>query len=134
MADHLRRLSTVLCVLALSSAAGCGDDDGPGGVVIPADSGYSCVDEDNDGFTVGEGCFNLDCDDGNPDITDQCRECLDEPIQEGCACEPQEGLQCVPDPMPHPEGLLVCREGTRFCRDGLWTACEPLGEYVLVRN
>lgn len=131
MADH-SRLSTILCAVALFSVAGCGDDDGPGGGYVPVDSGYSCVDEDNDGY--GDGCAAMDCDDSNPDITNQCRMCLDNPIREGCPCEPQEGMECVPEPIPHPEGLLVCREGTRFCRDAVWTACEPLGEYVLVRN
>jgi hypothetical protein len=53
---------------------------------------------------------------------------------EGCPCKPQPGLPCVPEPIPHPEGLLVCREGIRYCRDGFLTACEPLGEYVLIRN
>ncbi len=134
MADHFRRFSTVLCALALISVAACGDDDGAGGSYVQPDSGYSCVDEDMDGYGLGDSCFSIDCDDSNPDITSECRECLDSPNKEGCPCEPQEGMECVPDPIPHPEGLLVCREGTRFCRDGVWTGCEPLGEYVLIPN
>lgn len=132
MEHTLSRISTLLFALALVSAAGCAGEEGPKPGVV-SDASYACTDEDMDGFGVG--CLSgEDCDDTDSAITNQCRVCLDSPIREGCACEPQMGVECVPPAIPHPEGLLICREGTRFCRDGVWTACEPLGEYVLVRN
>jgi hypothetical protein len=133
MRDSLSRSSVLLYALALASVvAACGDGGGHRpGALPPADAGYSCVDADEDGYGV-DCAAGDDCDDTDPTVTDQCFSCLDNAIQFGCACEPQVGVQCVPPPIRHPEGLFICREGTRYCRDGLWTACEPLGVYMLV--
>lgn len=135
MLNSFSRVSVLLWALALASVLkACGDGGGHRpGALPPVDAGYSCVDVDEDGYGVD--CpSGDDCDDNDATITDQCFSCLDNAVQTGCACEPQVGLQCVPPPIPHADGLLICREGTRYCRDGFWTACEPLGEYVLVRK
>jgi len=135
MVASFSRVLMLFCALALvSTAVACGGDDGsPKAPMVTADAGYSCVDMDDDGY--GENCAaGEDCDDNDQAVTDQCVSCLDNAVQTGCACEPQVGLQCAPPPIPHPDGLLICREGTRYCRDGFWTACEPLGDYMLVRK
>lgn len=135
MAMFLQRFSVLLCALGLIAIAGaCGDDDGLPPPPPPPDAGYSCIDTDGDGYGIG--CLTGDdCDDTNADITSQCRSCLDDAVRENCPCEPQMGLLCVPPRIRVAEGILVCREGTRYCRDGFWTACEPEGEgYVLIPN
>lgn len=135
MAKSFSGIALLPYALALASGVvGCAEDKGPvRGPMPQSDASYSCIDMDFDGYGVG--CLaGEDCDDTNAAISDQCLSCLDDAIQEGCECEPQVGMQCVPPPIPHPEGLLICREGTRYCRDALWTACEPLGDYVLVRR
>lgn len=133
MVNGLERGALLLCALALC-LGGCGGDDKPGPSAPGGDSGTPmCIDMDGDGFGVD--CpAGADCDDADISVTNQCRVCVDSPMQAGCPCEPQEGIPCEPPPIPHPDGVLVCREGTRFCRDYEWTVCEPLGDYVLVRR
>jgi hypothetical protein len=31
-------------------------------------------------------------------------------------------------------GILVCAEGSRYCRDSYWSDCETIGEYVFQAN
>lgn len=134
MFNGLARGSVLLCALALCLVAGCGGEDGPGPSAPVGDSGTPvCIDMDGDGF--GTDCpSGEDCDDDDANVTNECRVCVGDPTREGCPCTPQEGVLCEPPPIPHPEGVLICREGTRFCRDYEWTACEPLGDYILVRR
>lgn len=50
---------------------------------------------------------------------------------EGCACEPgTEPMDCYLDPITI-EDQITCRAGTRYCRDGAWTACESIVDYTL---
>ncbi len=50
---------------------------------------------------------------------------------EGCACEPgTESIDCYLDPITI-EDQITCRAGTRYCRDGAWTACESIVDYTL---
>ncbi|HJL16834.1 MAG TPA: PPC domain-containing protein [Sandaracinaceae bacterium LLY-WYZ-13_1] len=52
--------------------------------------------------------------------------------REGCACEPsQPPIDCYLDPVETETGGLMCRRGTRTCRDGFWTGCESIHEYEL---
>jgi hypothetical protein len=129
-----------LCCLAMVALLACsgddGGDDGDDGLMTdgPTEDGGAqrCVDEDGDGF--GRGCSGaLDCDDDDPEVTDECYRC-GEP-DEGCPCEPgTEQVHCVPDPkrvsMNGVTGTLVCSEGARYCRDGAWTECEFLALYT----
>lgn len=136
MASTFSRVSVLLCVagLALVGAA-CGDDDGPGQMMLPPDASFSCADNDGDFHFAGDDCIDGDdCDDTDPEVTNECYACDIDPISAGCPCEPQDGMVCEPPPIPHPEGMLVCRDGARFCRDGAWTECEAQGDYILVRN
>ncbi len=136
MASSLLRLSVLFCALSLALVgAGCGDDDGPSQMQPEPDAAFSCVDNDGDFHFTGPDCVDGDdCDDTDPEITDECHECEDYPQSPGCPCDPQPGIVCEPPPIPHAEGMLVCREGAKFCRDGAWTECEAQGEYVLIRN
>lgn len=52
--------------------------------------------------------------------------------EEGCACDPgQPEIDCFLDPIDNGDGTLTCNHGTRYCRDGLWTGCEAIREYVV---
>lgn len=119
-----------LCVGAWS----CGDDEAPPKKTVHRDSGpdeeYVCVDEDGDGF--GQYCDKgTDCDDSDPNVTDLCRRCAT--AREGCPCKPgSEPTKCDPPDIEVEGGTLVCSEGTRYCRDGFYSDCEIIGQYVLV--
>lgn len=119
----------VLCL----AAVGCGADTRPTGPsVIPnddEDSGTdSCIDRDRDGY--GRNCDKgKDCNDEDANITDECRRCL--VVTKDCPCKPGTVAQrCVPPVIEVDGGILVCAEGSRYCRDGYWSDCETIGEYV----
>src|SRR5262245_20116310 len=111
-----------VCVSVLS-AWGCAGDDAPP-TKKPTkhrDAGeeFVCTDEDGDGF--GKYCeLGTDCDDDDPSVTDECRRCA-QPT-EGCACTPGTvPTKCDPPTIRVDGGVLVCSEGTRYCRDGHWS-------------
>lgn len=122
--------------LGLLTVFGCGGDDGggrPPGVSLEdmdaAAGARECIDEDGDGF--GQFCDDLDCDDEDPDVTDECYRCGSP--AENCPCEPgTDAVFCDPPDIEVEGGLLVCSEGTRYCRDSVWSECEIIGDYVFV--
>jgi hypothetical protein len=126
----------VACLVVLMVVAACGGSGKPGPSVStgPTDDGGAdlvCVDNDGDGY--GLNCtLGTDCDDEDPTVTDECRRCAGA-TSTGCPCTPgTKTLSCMP-PVKHVTGgTLVCREGNRYCRDGLWSACETIGEYVFM--
>lgn len=124
------RLTLWLC---LAIAWGCGDDAPPTHVAA-GDGGdeFACVDKDGDGF--GQFCDpGADCDDSDPNITDECRRCRT--VKAGCPCEPGTmPKKCDPPDMQVEGGTLVCKEGTRYCRDGFYSECEAIGGYGFVPN
>jgi hypothetical protein len=124
------RLAICLCML---SAWSCGDD-APPPKLATRDAGdeYVCVDEDGDGY--GTYCDKgNDCNDSDPKVTDECRRCKQPKFN--CPCKPGTmPLKCDPPNIEVEGGTLVCSEGTRYCRDGLYSDCEIIGEYVLVPN
>jgi hypothetical protein len=118
--------------------AGCGGDDGgmPPVSVDPGDGGSTnrCIDEDGDG--AGQRCGRIDCDDNDPDVTNECTLCttpaLDCPCEEGTEplpCDPKELGQQV-----EMNGrLLQCTEGARYCHEvagvedtWVWTDCNAI--------
>jgi hypothetical protein len=113
---------------------GDGDDDDGGSFV--------CVDRDDDG--AGENCEDYDCDDNDPEITDECRRCR-EPNR-GCPCEPgTEATGCQPEDLGEEverDGqVLTCTDGARYCReheeldgDYLWTDCVGIYNIVPAGN
>lgn len=128
-------------LFTLLLASGCGSDPTVAARAVPTrtDAGMhtACVDEDEDGF--GDGCWARDCDDDDPEVTDACYRCGREP-DEGCPCDPgtPPDITCTPPPIATTQdgvvGSFVCNEGTRYCRDGYWSACEAVGDYVFVPN
>ena len=127
-----------LCVFALVAIAGCGGGSGSGsedagGYAVGGDSGprHLCVDEDDDGFGVDCPREPRDCDDQDPTITDECFRCVSP--NDGCPCEAGlKPMDCTPPRIKVKGGFLVCREGTRYCRDQTWSVCEVIGEYKFV--
>jgi hypothetical protein len=107
------------------------DDDDDGGTLV-------CVDRDEDG--AGENCEIHDCDDDDPNITDECRRCREPNL--GCPCEAgSEATYCRPeelgDTIERDGQVLTCTEGARYCReheqlDGeyLWSDCEGIYNVV----
>jgi hypothetical protein len=124
----------VVCVVVCSGAFGCGDDDVTETPRPRRDAGDDervCTDADGDGF--GKYCDpGTDCDDEDPEITDECQRCL-VPTSKGCPCEPGTmAMRCDPPDIEAEGGRLVCREGTRYCREAKWSDCEIIGQYVFV--
>jgi hypothetical protein len=118
--------------LSLFCVVSCGDDEAPPKKAVHRDAGdeYACVDEDGDGF--GQYCDRgSDCDDEDPNVTDECRRCRLPTLN--CPCKPgTEPTKCNPPDIHVEGGTLVCSEGTRYCRDGFYSDCEVIGQYVLV--
>lgn len=121
-------------VAAAFSCSGGGDTAKYSGVPVGDDDAGSteCVDKDHDGY--GRYCSaGSDCDDNDPDITDECRRCL--AAAKDCPCKPGTAqTRCTPPVMHVDGGTLVCSEGTRYCRDGYWGDCETIGQYVFVAD
>jgi hypothetical protein len=86
-----------------------------------------CVDVDGDSF--GFQCASgADCDDQNSQIHEGCGRC-DKPA-EGCECAPSTQPVTCDEPLSlSGAGSLICKEGTRFCRDGVWSACEGIRSF-----
>jgi hypothetical protein len=112
----------------------CGSDTtGRGPTVVPDDDDggsneHLCIDTDEDGY--GKYCNRgSDCDDNDPAVTDECRRCI--LPTKGCACEPgRTPVSCEPPILHVDGGILVCKEGTRYCRSGTWGDCETIDQYV----
>lgn len=87
-----------------------------------------CIDADGDGH--GLQCpAGPDCDDSDRTIFTGCARC-DKP-NEGCPCEPgSDGISCTVAPEVTSAGSLLCHEGTRYCRNGAWSACEGIASFT----
>jgi hypothetical protein len=87
-----------------------------------------CIDLDGDGH--GFQCAGGDdCDESDPAVHAGCHACRTP--EQGCSCDAQPPLECR---LPHaldPSGALLCREGTRYCRDGRWSACEGVASFLV---
>jgi hypothetical protein len=124
-----------LLVGALGCGGGSGNHKVDNNVMVPADAGTGmtmCIDMDGDGYGVG--CdLGADCDDNDPSITDQCTRC--ETPNKGCPCTPGTMyMNCDPADKHITQngvpGVLVCSQGTRYCRDGAWSDCEIIYQYA----
>jgi hypothetical protein len=96
------------------------------------DASRNCIDKDGDGY--GPNCtFGSDCDDADPEVTNQCFRCAH--IAQGCPCEPgQPAIPCFLEPIQTEEGQVVCNEGTRFCREGVWSDCESIRSFIALES
>jgi hypothetical protein len=125
-----------LALALITAALGCGDDDTRSPGVPPdgdEDAGLRvCTDVDNDGY--GKYCSRgNDCDDNDPNITDECRRCVR--VAKDCPCPASTlPVSCDPPTQRVDGGILVCEDGTRYCRDGYWSDCELVGNYVFIPN
>lgn len=125
-----------LCSLLFLLCAACGDSGGGGsGDFETGDASLPrqrCVDADEDGYDLYCGA-SRDCDDEDPNVLDECYRCKTE--NEGCPCDPgTKPIYCDPDDVHTVQdgvsGIIRCSEGTRYCRDGAWSACEILLQYA----
>jgi hypothetical protein len=123
--------------LLLALLLGCGGDtdsgDGKGTTDGPSlgdgdgDDGPACVDTDGDGYGVD--CDSgPDCDDNDDTIFEGCGSCTE--VREGCACEAAEAVDCKIPTSEVRDGVLFCKTGKRYCRDGLWTACIGIAGFA----
>ncbi len=125
------------CLLAVLFVLGCGgggDDTGDdnNGVMLGDAGQNEC--EDNDGDYFGRYCPDgRDCDDNDPSITDECIRCATP--NKGCPCEVgTKPMECKPADMKVTQngvmGTIVCEQGARYCRDGIYSDCEVLLQYA----
>lgn len=142
------RVSGLGLVLSVLLVAACGGDDTSPPTVSSGggeDGGTSnrCIDNDGDG--AGRRCGMADCDDDDPEITNECFLCTGSEPEEGCPCD--EGTMpelCTPDnlndTMMVNGQLLQCVEGARYCHQPagvdpdtfVWGEC--MGVFRLVNN
>jgi hypothetical protein len=130
-------LRSLLAVALGLAAISCGEAAQQPFTWTPTDDGEDggeelCVDRDRDGY--GRNCDQgSDCDDDNPRVTDECRRCLT--VTKDCPCKAGTAAQkCTPPTIHVDGGVLVCTEGTRYCRDSYWGDCETIGEYVFQKQ
>ena len=136
------RLFTLVALLALLAGCGGGDDepsDKDGGLSLSPDASggsHKCVDNDDDGY--GDYCKRRDCDDDDPNVTDECYRCSNMATMPDCPCDVgTKPLECDP---PDTRIMLdngnwatvYCTEGTMFCRDEVWSECEILWQYATI--
>ena len=80
---------------------------------------------------IGQNCaYGVDCNDGSKASTNECRSCAYP--EAGCDCaEGTQPIACFLTDTMLEGGDVMCREGTRYCRKGLWSACEDVHSYVV---
>src|SRR5262245_32950145 len=118
-------IAAIAAVLALTSCSSDGSRSSAAGF----DAGSVCIDTDQDGF--GRNCaLGYDCDDGTAAITNECLKCAHN--EAGCACAAgQQPVACFLRDELLGDGTVMCREGTRSCRNGKWSGCEDVHAYVI---
>lgn len=95
-----------------------------------------CVDRDGDRYGFGIGCINIDCDDANANITDQCYCGRVPNVRQGCSCQLGAApLGCDLDTGLSRGAELACNLGQRNCEPvpgnpeaGQWSACQQWRE------
>jgi Mg-chelatase subunit ChlD len=92
--------------------------------VVGGDAPTNCVDADLDGFSAN--CTGTrDCDDNDPEITDECYECATP--SEGCACDNEGELAECGHVSSISGDIVSCVVGHRICTGGQWGACDIEG-------
>jgi hypothetical protein len=112
--------------LALGALASCDDRRAAS---VGATWEDVCIDVDGDrfGFQCSDGA---DCDDSDPAVHEGCHKC--QKHEEGCACDAEsKPLDCALPLSVDARGSLICRTGTRYCRDGSWSACEGVATFAV---
>jgi hypothetical protein len=130
------RLVTGFGVL-LAAVLGCGGnadegdsrDDGHGPVLGDGDGDQGPVCQDADGDGYGVDCApGPDCDDADDTVFESCGSCTE--VAEGCSCDASEPIDCKVPTSTVRDGVLFCKTGKRYCRDGLWTACIGIVQFA----
>jgi len=98
--------------------------------------GAECPDGDGDGYGVGEGCPEEDCNDDDPQINpselEDCTNQIDDncngAVNEGCACTPGDlEPTCYTGPprtCATQSCIGLCQKGHQACEDNIWsTTC-----------
>jgi hypothetical protein len=118
-----QRLALVAMTLLLAACS-----KSPLGETPSFDASVACEDRDHDGY--GRDCERgYDCNDDDPRLTTECRTCSRP--ERGCACAASDGpISCFLDDKGLEGGDVLCSEGTRHCRDGVWSTCEDVHQYV----
>ena len=79
---------------------------------------YSCTDPDRD-----------------PKMTTQCHAGCSQRREQGCPCRDEgAATSCFITGEALPDDKLMCTEGTRVCRAGLWSGCENTHDYVVAKQ
>jgi hypothetical protein len=112
------------CLLAW---AGCNSSPAERSPVPPDTWEDVCVDSDGDGHgfqcAAGE-----DCDESDPSIFEGCMACSKP--NEGCECEADTApVDCELPKSLTSSGSLLCKTGTRYCREGVWSGCEGIKSF-----
>ena len=99
--------------------------------IAPTDpvAALPCIDEDGDGR--GFNCdLGSDCNDADAETWQDCAACATPSL--GCPCpNDAASVECASAPSISSTGNVLCEVGTRYCRDGAWTACEGLENFEL---
>lgn len=138
------RASRMGWLLGVLLIAACGDDAAPPPVstIDPMEDGgqvSGCIDNDGDG--AGRRCPIVDCDDNDPDITDECTRCNGPGPEKNCPCdEGSEPVLCHPsnkgERIMRDGRLLECVDGAFYCRqvpgveEFVWSDCEGVFRLV----
>lgn len=124
-------MRSAVAAAVLMAVGGCTSYDGPAGRRGGSAAERDCVDLDQDGY--GRDCGKgSDCDDHDPAAWSgaACSVCAFP--DEGCACEPgSDAVSCFVDKTVASDGGVMCHEGTRYCRQGRWSACEDVHSYEM---
>lgn len=124
----------LVVTFAVYVVSACTSDDGKSTSTKyqkdPVEEDEECLDKDGDGYAAKTATCSTgrDCDDSDPEITDECYRCV-RPA-EGCPCEQgQPPISCHLESTEDESGQIVCHEGTRFCQEGKWTDCQSVRSY-----
>lgn len=116
---HLFRalLATVVTVLLLVMACRSESDHAP---MLDGVDRLKCVDNDGDGF--GPSCKRgTDCDDTDPEVTDQCWRCTKP--HPGCTCTVEGQRASCGEVEGIVAGQVICGAGEVVCTNGQWGEC-----------
>jgi len=119
----------LFCIAVSASWGACEQPEEREIAFAPPDSWEGvCVDADGDGY--GFQCeAGSDCNDSDSTTYTDCRKCATP--SEGCSCsDGTAAIECTVAPELTASGGLLCKEGTRYCRDEKWTECEGIVSFV----
>jgi hypothetical protein len=120
----------VFVLLGCGGDAGGDSPDGNDGPVLgDGDGDLDPLCQDGDGDGRGVDCASgPDCDDADDTVFESCGTCTD--VREGCSCDATVAIDCKVPNNEVRDGVLFCKTGKRYCRDGLWTGCIGIIQFA----